>query len=98
MEIGTYCIVRTESAGVWAGDFKSREGQEVTLTNAINIWEWDGANTLADMAQDGVAKPRLCKFSNPVNEVLLLQVISIFPTTEKAEASIKGVEVRPWWN
>ena len=38
-----YVIVRTYSAGVFAGDLESRNGQEVVLTNARRIWYWKGA-------------------------------------------------------
>jgi len=97
METGAFCVVRTQSAGAWAGNLESRNGKEVVLANAIHLFFWKGANALAGIAQDGVALPGQCKFTAPVDRVLLLEAIQILPTTEKAEASIKGVEVRPWW-
>ena len=41
MKKGDYVIVRTCSAGVFAGTLASRIGQEVTLKNARRLWYWD---------------------------------------------------------
>ena len=38
-----YVMVRTYSAGVFAGELVSRKGQEVILKNARRIWYWAGA-------------------------------------------------------
>ena len=42
-----YCIVRTYSAGVFAGYIKSRNGQECTIINSRRIWYWKGAASLS---------------------------------------------------
>lgn len=39
-EPGTHVIVRTYSAGVFAGTLKSRDGKEAVLTEARRIWYW----------------------------------------------------------
>lgn len=91
---GKYIIVRTFSAGVFAGTLKSRDGKEVTLTNARRIWYWEGAASLSQLAMDGTSAPEKCKFPMPVDEVTLTEVIEILATTPRAEASIKGV---PTW-
>lgn len=91
--IGRYCMVRTYSAGVFAGTIKERSGKEATLTNARRIWYWDGAASLSQLATDGTSKPENCKFPVAVDEVLLTEVIEIIPITDKAKASIDGVEV-----
>ena len=57
--IGKHCIVRTQSAGVFAGTLQSREGQEVTLTDARRLWYWDGAASLSQLAVSGVSKGSL---------------------------------------
>lgn len=38
-------IIRTQSAGVFAGVLKSRKGSEVTLTDARRLWYWSGGLT-----------------------------------------------------
>lgn len=88
-----YVIVRTYSAGVFAGFLKGRKGQEVILTKARRLWYWDGAASLSQLATDGVSKPQNCKFPVEVAEVELLQAIEIIPCTQKAQDSIASVEV-----
>lgn len=87
-----YVIVRTYSAGVFAGNLSKREGQEVTLINARRLWYWDGAASLSQLAIDGVSKPENCKFPPEVPSILLLQAIEVLPCTEKAVKSICGVK------
>ena len=86
-------IVRTYSAGAFAGTLKSRKGQEVVLTNARRLWYWAGAASLSQLAVDGTAKPGQCKFPCSVREITLLQAIEILPLSAKAEQSIAEVPV-----
>lgn len=90
--IGRYCMVRTYSAGVFAGTVQSRNGKEVVLTDARRIWYWDGAASLSQLATDGTSKPGNCKFPAPVAEVLLTEAIEIIPITDKARRSIASVK------
>lgn len=90
--IGKYVLVRTYSAGVHVGILKSRNGKEVTLTNARRIWYWEGAATLSQLAMDGTSKPENCKFPCAVNEILLTEAIEIIPITDKARESIASVK------
>lgn len=89
--IGKYCIVRTYSAGVFAGTIKSKEGKEVVLTDARRIFYWAGAATLSQLAMSGTSSPENCKFPEPVSEVCLTEAIEIIPCSEKSIESIKGV-------
>lgn len=88
-----FVIVRTYSAGVFAGELESRNGQEVVLRNARRIWYWDGAASLFQLAMEGTSKPENCKFTCEIDRVELLQAIEILDVTEKARESIKGVPV-----
>ncbi len=88
-----YVMVRTYSAGVFAGHLKSRKGKEVVLTDARRIWKWDGAASLSQLAMEGTSNPSGCMFPCPVSEVILTEAIEIIPITPKAEKSIKGVPV-----
>lgn len=88
-----YVIVRTYSAGVFAGELESRNGQEVILRNARRLWYWEGAASLSQLAVDGVSKPKGCKFPIEVDRVELLQAIEILDVTDKARASIAAVPV-----
>lgn len=88
-----YVIVRTYSAGVFAGDFVSRNGQEVILENARRLWYWDGASSLSQLAMEGTKSPKNCKFPCEVNRVELLQAIEILEVTDAAKDSIKKVPI-----
>ena len=88
-----YQIVRTYSAGVFAGYIESRNGQEVVMRNARRLWYWDGACSLSQLSVDGVSKPQNCKFPCEVDRVELLQVVEILDCTEKAKESIEEVAI-----
>ena len=88
-----YVVVRTYSAGVFAGTFVSRKGQEVVLKDARRIWYWSGAASLSQLAMEGTKDPANCKFPCPVSRVELLQVIEILDTTPVAKKSIKEVPI-----
>ena len=88
-----YVIVRTYSAGVFAGYLESRTGQEVVLRNARRIWYWKGAASLSQLAQSGTSDPNGCKFPETVNEITLLQAIEIITVTPKAKKIIENVPV-----
>ena len=90
---GKYCIVRTYSAGVFAGTIKSMKGKEVVLTDARRIWYWSGAASLSQLAVDGTKDPGNCKFPVAVPEILLMEAIEIIPTTDAARESIQAVPV-----
>ncbi len=88
-----YVIVRTYSAGVFAGNLQSRNGQEVVLTDARRLWYWAGAASLSQLAVNGTSKPEDCKFPVAVPRVVLLEAIEILDVTDVAEASIRAVKV-----
>ena len=85
-----YVILRTYSAGCFAGELESREGQEGTLATGRRLWCWAGALSLSDLAAKGTAKPTECKFSAPVRTTLT-QIIEVLYCTPEARASIEGV-------
>lgn len=92
--MGKYMIVRTYSAGVFAGEVESRNGQEVVMLNARRLWYWKGAASLSQLAMEGVTKPKECKFPRAVDRVELLQAIELLDVTDQARKSIEGV---PTW-
>lgn len=87
-----YCIVRTYSAGVFAGLFdRKKPGREGTVYKARRIWYWDGAASLSQLAMEGTKNPGSCKFAMEVPEVDLKEIIEVIPCTELARANIAGV-------
>ena len=82
----TKYIIRADRAGVFYGEIKERNGNEVTMTNVRRLWFWAGANSLSQLAVEE------CKFTVYVPEMTILGVIEIIPCTDKAIASIEGVK------
>ena len=92
-----YCIVRTYSAGVFAGYINRKtKGKENTIYNARRIWYWTGAASLSQLANNGTKTPDTCKFSQINAEIDLKEIIEIIPCTEKAKKSIESVKI--WQN
>ena len=59
-----YCIVRTYSAGVFAGfiDRNSVVNRCGTVFDARRLWRWSGAASLSQLSVDGTSNPSDCKF------------------------------------
>lgn len=91
--IGEFVIVRTYSAGVFAGTLSRREGKEVEMVNARRLWYWAGAASLSQLAVVGTARPRDCKFPEPVSKVILTEAIEILSVSPDAKKSIEAVPV-----
>lgn len=88
-----YKIVRTYSAGVFAGYLKSLDGKQGVVLKARRLWFWDGAASLSQLAVDGTSKPVNCKFPCEVEEVLLTEIIEVLSVTNKAKNSIESVKI-----
>ena len=89
-----YCLVRTYSAGVFAGYYdRKNKGKEGTVYNARRLWYWSGASSLSQLANEGVKNPDECKFPAEVNEIDLKEIVEVTPATEIAKQSIDNVEI-----
>jgi len=88
-----YKIVRTYSAGVFAGEILSRNGKEVEMANARRLWYWSGAASLSELAMSGTKDPKNCKFPTAVDRVVLTEAIEILDVTAEARTSIEAVPV-----
>jgi|SRR5580692_3815826 hypothetical protein len=88
-----YYIVRTYSAGVFAGYIESRNGHETVMRNARRIWKWAGAASLSQLAMEGTSDPDNCKFPCEVSRIILLNTIEIIEATEAAKKSIQEVAI-----
>ncbi len=91
--IGKKVVVRGIQSGVYFGTLADRNGQEVELTNCRNIWYWEGANNLNQIAAEGVNTKR-SKISMSVDNVIFTDIVEIIPMTDKA---IKILEGAPIW-
>lgn len=88
-----YVIVRTYSAGCFAGELVSRDGKEAELANARRLWYWAGAASLSQLAAEGTSRPADCKFAVPVG-ITLTEVIEVITVTDEARKVIESV---PMW-
>ena len=87
-----YSIIRTYSAGVFAGYIEKIEENKATIKHARRIWKWVGAFTLSELAMKGVEKPKECKFSCETDLIILFNVIEIIPVTLEAKKILDSVE------
>lgn len=87
-------ILRSPEAGVFYGEMSKEidSSRIVTLTNARQIWYWEGAATLMQLAKTGTTKPYNCKFTVTVDEITICNVSEIIPCTVEAMESIDAVE------
>lgn len=92
--VGKKVLVRGPQSGVYFGELVSHDKQEVEMKNARNLWRWDGANTLLDLAENGAKNKDECRFSNTVNSIILTDICEIVPCSDKAIKNIEGV---PEW-
>ena len=90
-----YCIIRTYSAGCFAGyiDRKRKKFKEATILNSRRLWYWDGAASLSQLAMEGVKKPENCKFPCEEPEKDLGEIIEVILATEEAKKSINSVKI-----
>jgi len=87
-----FVVVRTYSAGVFAGYLEERNGKEVKLLQAIRLWYWKGAFTLSQLAMEGVNEPQSCNFAMPVEKIILTEAIEIIECSEQAKSNILSVK------
>jgi len=89
-----YVIVRSRNQGVMSGYLVSHSGQEVTLRNARQLWQWHvNGIALPDLANDGVGDEAKCRFSQPSEcDVTMLEACGILRCTEQARDSLQGVK------
>ena len=91
--IGSYVIVRSAAAGVFAGELVARDGREVELIDARRLWYWSGAASLSELASRGPSRPKECKFPAPVARVVVLDCAEILD----AAAGRAAIEAVPVW-
>jgi hypothetical protein len=87
MQLGTFVVVRTFSAGVHCGTLAAHDGKAVTLTDARRIWRWRGANTLNELSIHGAAQD-WTRISEPVQVIELTEAIELLPCTEQARQNL----------
>ena len=92
--IGKKVIIRADRAGVFYGTLAAKNGTEVELKDCRRLWYWEGAASISEIALSGVMKPRECKFSVIVPQIIITGVIEIISCTNEA---VKNIEAVPVW-
>lgn len=90
--IGKKVVVRGIQSGVYFGTLAERNGQEVKLTNCRNVWYWSGANSLMQLAAEGVKRPNNSNITITVDEIVFLDIVEIIPLTDAAIKNLEAVE------
>lgn len=93
---GKEVVVRGIQSGVFFGTLKDIDGQTVELSNARNIWRWEGAANLNQIAAEGVNTDEgsYTRISMVVDTLLLTDICELIPLSEKAAEILGGA---PAW-
>ena len=84
-------LVRSVNAGVYFGTLEEVEGQTVRMSNVRNIYKWEGASCLSQIANEGI---RGGQVSQPVSELIITDACQVMPLTEVAKISL---DKQPVW-
>ena len=87
---GQFCVIRTYSAGVYLGYIQELAGTEAIVTDCQMLWQWSGAATLLQVANDGCESENL---TPPVKKLYLSEVIAIIPITDKANSKLSKLKL-----
>lgn len=89
--IGKKVLVRSYDAGVYFGTLETMDGETCKLTNVRNIWKWEGASCLSQVANDGIKSG---KVGPVVASMILNRCCQIIPLSEKAIENLESH--KPW--
>lgn len=81
---GRVCIVRTTDAGVHVGMVAEIDRDLVYITDSRRIWSWEGAFSLSELANDGVASDSKIANSTPENILKWIEILPISPRSAVA--------------
>ena len=90
--LGKKCIVRSYDAGVYYGTVAEVNGETVKMEDVRNIWYWEGANCLSDVAANGVGEDS--KVSRVISSMVFNRCCQIIPC---ADAAIKNLDKQSIW-
>ncbi len=85
-------IVRSYGAGAFFGYLAEKRGNEVLLVRCRRIWNWKGANTLSEIALNGIT-PQGSRIAEPTPRHIILDVIEII---DAQPACVKILEAAKW--
>ena len=87
-----YCIIRTYSAGVFAGyiDIESIKEKAAYIYDSRRIFYWTGACSLSQLATEGSKDLDNCKIAVNVSETFLSEIIEVIPCYAAPKSDIQG--------
>ena len=88
---GKKVIVRGDRSGVYFGVLHDMDGTTVELHKCRNIWYWEGAANLLQVATEGVNAAN-SKISVEVESVVFTDICEIVPCTDQAIACLEGAK------
>lgn len=90
-----FVVVRSSTASPFFGYLENEDttNKTVTLVKARRIYEWQGAATLSQLAEEGTTKPDKCKFPQAVSKVRISNVHELYFATEEARKNLESVPV-----
>ena len=85
-------LIRSYSGGVWYGKIKFLKGDVCILINARNIWSWQGASCLAQIANNGITSGKVSEEITDPEGVYITQVCNVIPMTEAAVEKLNSIK------
>lgn len=88
-----YVIIRSRNAGCFAGVIIEQDDahRKVVMTDVRRLWYWDGAMSATQLAEEGVKKPKNCKFTQPAKKETIYDVVEIIDVDKTAQKNIREV-------
>lgn len=85
-----YVIIRSDRAGVFAGELVSKKDTEVTLNACRRLWYWKCKSgiALSGVAMSGLASD--CKLDSETQGHMITGVLEVIPCSVTGEASIRA--------
>lgn len=87
-----YYLVRGVNSGVFFGEIAKRKGEEVIMTNARNIWRWEGANSLMDIANGAAIDNDYTHITPACMQLELTDICELIPIPEEVYNKLNKIK------
>jgi hypothetical protein len=86
-------IVRTDRAGVFYGEVKSKTKDAIVMTNVRKIFYWNGACAVEELALNGTKLPNDCKLTVTIPEMEIASPIQIIPCSKESVKILNSIAI-----
>jgi len=86
-------IVRTDRAGVFYGEVKSKTKDFITMTNVRKVFYWDGACAVEELALNGTTTPSKCELTVTIPEMEIASPIQIIPCSKQSVDILNAIAI-----